>query len=73
METSANLVFSSVPIIFGLESLEHIFTDLANSKLKFDFGTTPTMSKNRRKMAHVFTAVLCCAVLRIQASANDLS
>ena len=39
-------VFSSVPIIFGLVLVEQIFTDLTNSKLTFDFGTTPTISEN---------------------------
>ena len=39
-------VFSSVPNIFGLVLVEQIFTDLTNSKLTFDFGTTPTISEN---------------------------
>ena len=39
-------VFSSGPNIFGFVLVEQIFTDLAYSKLKFDFGATPTTQEN---------------------------
>ena len=35
-----------MPNIFELVLVEQIFTDLTNSKLMFDFGTTPTISEN---------------------------